>query len=103
MVAFFCAALAMASGCTEVDREAQLQDFNKTCQLTYGFKTGTPEFSQCMMTLDQGAQADADRRRMAAAAAMQSASTGFYNSAAAMRPITCTQTPGYGGTVTTRC
>jgi len=92
-----------ATGCTQVDRETQLKEFSKVCQVDYGIKAGTPQFSQCMMALDQQSRADADRRRMAAAAALQGVSDGYYNAANSYRPVNCTHTPGYGGTVTTRC
>lgn len=94
---------AIATGCTQVDRETQLQEFAKACQVDYGIKAGTPQFSECMMTLDQQSRADADRRRMAAAAALQGVSNSYNNAANSYRPLNCTHTPGYGGTVNTRC
>jgi hypothetical protein len=92
-----------ATGCTQVDRETQLQEFAKTCQVEYGFKIETPQFSQCMMALDQQSRADADRRRMAAAAALQGVSNSYNNAANSYRPVNCTHTPAYGGAVNTRC
>ncbi|MCE2747343.1 MAG: hypothetical protein LW715_00755 [Rhodobacter sp.] len=103
MVAIGCTVMVAAPGCTEVDREAQIQEFSRTCQIDYGFKAGTEQFSQCMMAMDQQARAESDQRRMAAAGAMQSMSNAYYNAANSYRPVNCTSSRGYGGMVNTTC
>lgn len=78
------------------------QKLGETCQ-AYGFKPGTDQFAQCIFQLDQNRIAENRRRRIAVGEALSEAGDNMQRNAAANRPINCTSTPGYGGTVQTRC
>ena len=89
------AALLVMAACADpaVQAEAAAQKDEAECA-GYGLTPGSENFAQCRMLLAQ-ARAERDwQRRVAAAAALQGASDGFYRSAA--RPVTTTCTPGYG-------
>ena len=89
--------------CQPVDRQAQLEEFATSCQVVYGFRTGTDGFAQCMMVQDQMARESAELNRARIAAAMQSAGDSFTRAGAQNRRMNCTHTPGFGGTVNTSC
>lgn len=80
-----------------------------TCK-GYGFAPGTQNYAACLMQLDQNRIAENRSRRLRVASAMsnmgnqmQANARANQLSAAINRPVTCTSTPGYGGTYRTNC
>ena len=95
LAAVLCLALA---GCGPSRRDLFL-DAHDTC-MNYGFRTGTPEYSQCMMQKDHQQASMEMQRRQNVQQALQNMRIQEPVRAA---PRTCTSRPGAFGTVVTDC
>jgi hypothetical protein len=83
------AALAALFGCAPTPEAIAAMDQQDAQRcLSFGFQPGTNDYGMCRMQLAQERAASDERRRMAAAYALQNMSDNYYRAAAANPTVT---------------